>query len=114
MKHSRQLSLPAWVRFACASWLIAAGFMTHARAADSTVETITLDLKSPGPTISPLLFAFNLEHTRYSMWKGLSAQLLANRKLAGMSIAVGPNHPRVERGAEGPDGVAARWYGIGK
>ena len=59
---------------------------------------IVLDLKEPGPVISPLLFGHNLEHTRSCLWQGLSAQLVRNRKFAGLP----------ERG-----GAAREWYRIG-
>jgi alpha-L-arabinofuranosidase len=59
---------------------------------------VGIDLARTGPVISPLLFGQNLEHTRYGVWHGLSAQLVANRKFAGP--------PRV-------DGLAADWSPIG-
>jgi alpha-N-arabinofuranosidase len=83
-------------------------------AAEPPAVPITLDVNSAGPTISPLLFSFNLEHTRHAMWKGISAELLANRKFAGKSVADGLKRSKVVRGAEGPDGVVAHWYGVGK
>jgi alpha-N-arabinofuranosidase len=73
-----------------------------------------VELTSPGHVISPLLFSFNFEHTRYAVWKGLGAELLANRKFAGKSVADGLKQTKVVRGVEGPDGVVARWHGIGK
>jgi alpha-L-arabinofuranosidase len=48
--------------------------------------------------VSPKWFGHNLEHTRSCVWQGLSAQLLRNRKFAGMPQA---------------SGVAADWYPIG-
>jgi alpha-N-arabinofuranosidase len=100
-------------RVAC--YIIAAAWLaTVARAAVPAVQRIGVDLGNPGPVISPLLFSFNLEHTRYAMWKGLSAELLANRKFAGPSVADAWKQAKVVRGAEGADGVVARWYGIGK
>ena len=48
--------------------------------------------------ISPLWFGHNLEHTRSCVWRGLAAQLLQNRKFAGLP----------ER-----NGVALHWYRIG-
>ncbi|MGA2619438.1 MAG: hypothetical protein ABSF26_17660 [Thermoguttaceae bacterium] len=92
-------------------WIASAGFRA---AAEPPAVPITLDVTSAGPTISPLLFSFNLEHTRHAMWQGLSAELLANRKFAGKSVADGLKQTKVVRGAEGPDGVVAHWYGIGK
>ncbi len=58
----------------------------------------TIDAAGATGEISPLWFGHNLEHTRSCIWQGLSAQLLRNRKFAGM-----PQH----------DGVAAHWYRIG-
>ena len=49
--------------------------------------------------LSPYLFGHNLEHTRSCVWRGLSAQLLRNRKFAGRPSA--------------RCGVAAEWFGIG-
>jgi len=59
---------------------------------------IGIDLAKTGPIISPLLFGQSLENTRYGVWRGLSAQLIANCKFAGP--------PRV-------DGLAADWSPIG-
>ncbi|MGC8639718.1 MAG: hypothetical protein ACP5XB_07535 [Isosphaeraceae bacterium] len=83
-------------------------FATEARSADS----IVIDAQHPGPVISPLLFGHNLEHTRHSVWQGLSAQMLANRKFAGPISADGPDGRKMVRGQPAPDGVAAHWYGI--
>jgi len=57
-----------------------------------------IDLSKTAGEISPLWFGHNLEHTRSCLWRGLSAQLIANRKFAGM-----PQH----------NGVAAGWYPTG-
>lgn len=43
---------------------------------------IELDAKQTGGTISPLLFSHNLEVTRRGIWRGLSAEMVANRKFA--------------------------------
>ena len=51
-----------------------------------------------GEAISPLLFGHNLEHTRRSIWQGLSANLLQNRKFCGE-----PTH----------EGVPLHWYAVG-
>ncbi len=59
---------------------------------------ITIDPNNTGGTISPLLFGHNIEHTRHAVWRGLSAQMVANRKFAGQA---------------GAEGVAGRWSGIG-
>ncbi len=82
-------------------------------AAESAVHQITVNVHNTGALISPLLFSVNLEHTRYAMWKGLSAQLLANRKFAGENLAGGWNNTSWRRGMVGADGVVARWFGIG-
>jgi len=74
---------------------------------------ITLDLSHPGPPISPLLFGHNLEHTRQSMWKGLAAELLANRKFAGEGLATDREGNPYPKNTPGPDGVAAHWFAIG-
>lgn len=75
----------------------------HAMAAPATTTADTtpqigIDLAKPGPVISPLLFGHNLEHTRYGVWRGLGAQLVANCKFAGPARA---------------NGVAADWSPIG-
>jgi len=59
---------------------------------------IGIDVQAVGETVSPLLFGHNLEHTRSSMWQGLSAQLIQNRKFAGTPQK---------------NGVAQGWQGIG-
>ncbi len=66
----------------------------HALAAPATAGAdtppqISIDLAKPGPVISPLLFGHNLEHTRYAVWRGLGAQLVANCKFAGPPRAGG-------------------------
>ena len=96
---------------ACAG-LVATGFA--AAGAEPATETIRIDATTPGPIIAPLLFSYNLEHTRYAMWKGLSAELLANRKFAGKSVADGWKEAKIVRGAGGSDGVVARWQAVGK
>lgn len=80
----------------------------------SRSKPIVLDVKDLGAPISPLLFGQNLEHTRHAVWQGLDAELLANRKFAGKSLAkIGTGSP-VVRGLPDKDGVAAGWHGIGK
>ena len=49
--------------------------------------------------ISPFLFGNNLEHARSSIYSGLSAQMLKNRKFVGKPSAM--------------EGVAQGWYVIG-
>lgn len=93
----------------CWTTLLLTCLASWARSAD----VIVVDVKHPGPEISPLLFGQNLEHTRHSVWQGLSAQLLANRKFAGPVSADGPDGRKVVRGAISPDGVVARWLAVG-
>ncbi|HRR79408.1 MAG TPA: hypothetical protein P5118_04410 [Planctomycetota bacterium] len=54
--------------------------------------------------ISPLWFGHNLEHTRSCLWRGLSAQLLRNRKFAGM-----PQHNGLANGWQ-PAGSRQSWF----
>jgi alpha-N-arabinofuranosidase len=82
-----------------------AGCPVMAEGAEQAVAPIVLDVGEAGPVISPLLFGFNLEYTRYAMWKGLGAQLLANRSFAASSEV---------RSAGAEQGLAAHWYGIGR
>jgi alpha-N-arabinofuranosidase len=60
--------------------------------------TFVLDVGKAAGEISPLWFGHNLEHTRSCVWQGLGAQLVRNRKFAGL-----PQR----------DGVAGHWYRIG-
>ncbi len=53
-----------------------------------------------GEVVSPYLFGNNLEHTRSSVYHGISAQMIDNRKFAGKPSAM--------------QGVAYRWYPIGE
>ena len=59
---------------------------------------IHVDAENAAGIILPLLFGHNLEHTRGCIWRGLSAQMLVNRKFAGLP---------------GPDGVLHGWYPVG-
>jgi len=52
-----------------------------------------------GVSVPKDLFGHNLEHTRSCLFKGLSAQIIRNRKFAGKPAQ--------------RTGVAAEWYGIG-
>jgi alpha-L-arabinofuranosidase len=45
---------------------------------------IEIDAKQTGMTISPLLFGQNIEHTRRAITHGISAEMIANRKFAGV------------------------------
>jgi alpha-L-arabinofuranosidase len=58
-----------------------------------------VDVSRPRGELSPLWFGHNLEHTRSCIWRGLSAQLLRNRKFAGKP--------------EQLTGQAMGWYAIG-
>jgi len=59
----------------------------------------TVDPETRHGLISPLWFGHNLEHTRSCIWQGLSAQLIRNRKFAGLPQQL--------------SGVAQDWYRIG-
>ncbi len=58
----------------------------------------SIDVSRSEGKISPFLFGHNLEHTRSCMWQGLSAELVQNRKFAGL-----PQR----------NGAAQHWYPIG-
>ena len=58
---------------------------------------LTVDPTHRGQVINPRLFGHNLEHTRSSVWQGLSAQLIQNRKFCGKSQR---------------NGVALDWHAI--
>ncbi|MBE5732933.1 MAG: helix-turn-helix domain-containing protein [Clostridiales bacterium] len=60
----------------------------------------TVELNACKRVVSPYLFGNNLEHTRSSVYHGISAQILDNRKFAGKPSAM--------------QGVAYRWYTVGK
>ena len=62
--------------------------------------TEILLLETCTQTVSPMLFGANIEHTRSCVYKGLSAQMLRNRKFTGKPAA-GSGH-------------AAEWYPIGE
>jgi len=57
---------------------------------------VEIDAKDTGPTISPLLFGHNLEHTRRAIWQGIGAEMIANRKFAAVK-----------------NGLPKRWTAIG-
>jgi alpha-N-arabinofuranosidase len=82
---------------------------------ENSSRTIRIDRDKAGAEISPFLFGHNLEHTRKAMWKGLSAQLLANRKFAGaVSVRSPDNKTELVKNPVGPDGVANGWFGFGQ
>ena len=66
---------------------------------EKTTDVDTISLTDLDYEVSPLLFGGNIEHTRSAVNGGLSAQMLRNRKFAGM-----PNSAR---------GNAAEWFVIG-
>jgi len=66
---------------------------------DPTLARFTIHADRPLGTISPLWFGHNIEHTRSCVWRGLSAQMLRNRKFAGKP--------------EQLTGQAMGWYPIG-
>ncbi|MBQ6646459.1 MAG: hypothetical protein IJM56_07245 [Clostridia bacterium] len=66
---------------------------------DSNAVLIEFESET-GAQVSPLLFGTNIEHTRACVYKGLSVQMLRNRKFAGK--------PTVHTGQ------AVEWYPIGE
>ena len=56
---------------------------------------VEIDVKQTGAVISPLLFGHNLEVTRRAIWRGLGAEMVANRKFAAVT-----------------NGLPKRWYAI--
>jgi len=52
--------------------------------AQSKNISVKIDAKNQGGVISPLLFGHNLEHTRKAIWKGISAEMVENRKFAAV------------------------------
>ena len=111
----RQLRCQVFVSLTPLAVLAAAFLAAEGRAqADGNEQRpleIVLDVGHPGPVISPLLFGANLEHTRYATWKGLFAQLLANRSFATPSPDETP--APAAGGQKTPAGLAAHWYGAG-
>jgi alpha-L-arabinofuranosidase len=51
-------------------------------ATTNAQHEIAIDAGLAGERISPQLFGHNLEHTRKSIWQGISAEMVANRKFA--------------------------------
>jgi hypothetical protein len=49
---------------------------------------VIIDANSTGQVISPLLFGQNLEHTRRAIWKGISAEMIENRKFAAVDCGL--------------------------
>lgn len=50
-----------------------------------------INVSNAGPVISPLLFGHNIEITRRGIWRGLSAEMVANRKFAAIENSM-PKH----------------------
>ena len=76
-----------------AARLIAAVAMLSCITASSAADngqpmSLTIDAKVQGAVISPLLFAHNLEVTRRAIWRGLGAEMVANRKFAAVANAL--------------------------
>ena len=67
---------------------------------EKNFERITVSLESNLGVARSRLFGTNLEHTRGSVYGGLSAQMLRNRKFVGCPSAM--------------EGVAMEWYPIGE
>ncbi len=111
MMVNRQYKFSPWLAMATLLLVIGDGYVL--RGANPTLERMTIDVKPTGPVIAPELFSVNLEHTRYAMWKGLCAELLANRKFAGGNVADDWKGTTWRRGIPGPDGVVARWHAVG-
>ena len=65
---------------------------------EGSTTNLTINLKET-QAFSPYVFGHNLEHTRACINTGLSAQMLQNRKFAGMSSK--------------NQGVAFKWFAIG-
>jgi alpha-N-arabinofuranosidase len=86
MKH---LCLPLTSALLCLALTAAS-----ASAADNQPPmSLMIDTKDRGAVISPLLFGHNLEVTRRAIWRGIGAEMVANRKFAAVS-----------------DGLPKRWY----
>jgi len=56
--------------------------ITESISGETKTVELTIDAAQVGSTISPQLFGHNLEHTRKAIWRGISAQMVANRKFA--------------------------------
>jgi len=57
-------------------------YFVGATSGESERAGFTVDAALAGKTISPQLFGHNLEHTRKAIWRGISAEMVANRKFA--------------------------------
>lgn len=75
---------------------VAAAAGACAADAGSAAGPIVIDAGRPGPEIASLLFGHNVELTRRGGWRGLSAEMVANRKFAA-----------------GAGGLPARWAALG-
>lgn len=77
--------------------LATAGPSADASTSEDPVRAVEVFAGQPGEIISPLLFGHNLETTRTAVWKGLGAEMVANRKFAAVV-----------------DGLPKRWRAIGE
>ena len=77
--------------------LATAGPAADESTSEDPFRAVEVFAGQPGEIISPLLFGHNLETTRTAVWKGLDAEMVANRKFAA---AV--------------DGLPKRWRAIGE
>jgi alpha-N-arabinofuranosidase len=64
--------------------IAAFGFWADDALGEPQTVRVEIDGKNAGPAISPLLFGHNVEITRRGVWRGLSAEMVANRKFAAV------------------------------
>lgn len=69
------------------SGLLLCSLISAASLAGET-NRVEVDVKQTGTVISPLLFGHSLEVTRRAIWRGLGAEMVANRKFAAVAGAV--------------------------
>lgn len=73
--------------------------LVHAETPEGDCD-IVIDREKDMGLVSPLLYGNNLEHTRSSINKGLSAQMIRNRKFVGKPSVM--------------EGISSDWYLIGE
>lgn len=78
--------------------LVLSAAVCCAVSAQTRATVLKIDVKDTEP-LSPWVFGHNLEHTRAAVNRGISAQMLQNRKFAGMTSR--------------NEGIADHWFGIG-
>lgn len=78
--------------------LVLSAAVCCAVSAQTRTTSLKIDVKDTEP-LSPWVFGHNLEHTRAAVNRGISAQMLQNRKFAGMTSR--------------NEGIADHWFGIG-